>query len=261
MELTFWGWIERLWTSYSSMFLNGTKITLLVAITGTIVGFVIGLLVAIVRTIPIDKKSNPIKKIFLRVINALLSIYVEVFRGTPMMVQAVIIYYGSLEAFGIDIPVLPAALLIVSINTGAYMAEIARGGIVSIDPGQYEGAHAIGMTHWQTMFNVVLPQAVRNILPAVGNEFVINIKDTSVLNVITLNELFFMTMTVQGINLRSYETYLIAAVIYLILTFTISRILRLIERKMDGSDTYTIHGGGTMPQNSVRIKKNKEGLR
>ncbi len=128
----------------------------------------------------------------------------------------------------------------VSINTGAYMAEIARGGIVSIDKGQFEAAHSIGMTHAQTMINVILPQAIRNILPATGNEFVINIKDTSVLNVITVSELFFMTKSVKGAIYRSFEPFFITCVIYFVLTFTVTRILRAIERKMDGPSSYVL---------------------
>ena len=125
--------------------------------------------------------------------------YIEFFRGTPMIVQAMVIYYGSALAFGIDMDRTTAAIFIVSINTGAYMAEIVRGGVISIEKGQFEAAQAIGMNHIQTMWNVVLPQVIRNILPATGNQFIINIKDTSVLNVIGVTELYFQTKTVAGI--------------------------------------------------------------
>ena len=136
------------------------------------------------------------KRITLKIANALLTAYTEFFRGTPMIVQAMVIYYGSALAFGIDMDRTFAAIFIVSINTGAYMSEIVRGGIISIDKGQFEAAQAIGMTHTQTMMNVIFPQVIRNILPATGNEFVINIKDTSVLNVISVSELYFATKTV-----------------------------------------------------------------
>ena len=131
------------------------------------------------------------KKGILKVINVILSIYIEIFRGTPMIVQAMVIYYGSALAFGYNMDPIGAAIFIVSINTGAYMAEIVRGGIVSVDKGQFEAAQAIGMNHFQTMFNVVLPQVIRNILPATGNEFVINIKDTSVLKCYFSNRIIF----------------------------------------------------------------------
>lgn len=134
-----------------------------------------------------------------------------------------------------------AAFIIVSVNTGAYMAEIVRGGILSVDQGQYEAAKAIGMNHVQTMVYVVLPQAIRNILPATGNEFIINIKDTSVLNVIGVSELFFQTATVSGINFMYFETFFIASAIYLMLTFTITRVLRLLEAKMDGKKNYSLN--------------------
>ena len=146
-----------------------------------------------------------------------------------MIVQAMVIYYGSALAFEIDIDRIAAALFIVSINTGAYMSEIVRGGIISVDKGQFEAAQAIGMNHFQTMTNVVLPQVVRNILPATGNEFVINIKDTSVLNVISVSELFFQTKTVAGNNFRYFETFFITCILYFVMTFTITRILRYIE--------------------------------
>jgi len=157
------------------MFVRGAGITLIIALTGTIIGSVIGLLIGIMRTIPIS--DNRIKNIFIKIINSFLSIYIEFFRGTPMIVQAMVIYYGSALAFGIHMNRLLAAIFIVSINTGAYMSEIVRGGIVSIDNGQFEAAQALGMNHFQTMTNIIIPQVIKNILPATGNEFVINIKE------------------------------------------------------------------------------------
>ena len=134
------------------------------------------------------------------------------------------------------------------------MAEIVRGGILSIDPGQFEAARAIGMNHVQTMVNVVLPQVVRNILPATGNEFVINIKDTSVLNVISVSELFFTANSIAGANFRFFETFIIASLIYLVMTFTVTRILRYMERKIEGPDNYNLAGN----QMQVDVPKFKE---
>ncbi|MFL0268815.1 amino acid ABC transporter permease [Candidatus Clostridium radicumherbarum] len=232
-------WVIRIIKDNWPMLLRGAGMTLLISMIGTILGFFIGLIVGVVRTIPMPERG--IKKVILKVINAVLFIYIELFRGTPMIVQAMVIYYGSALAFGIDMNRLTAAIFIVSINTGAYMSEIIRGGIVSIDKGQTEAAQAIGMTHLQTMLNVVLPQAIRNILPAMGNEFVINIKDTSVLNVISVTELYFETKSISGNNFRYFESFFVACILYFIMTFTVTRILRFIEKKLDGPENYTMY--------------------
>lgn len=240
MPTTFFGWVSFLIERYGSLYLKGTANTILVAITGTIIGFAIGLLVAVVRTIPLRDEFGIVKKVMIKIARALLVIYIEVFRGTPMIVQAMVIFYGAQQYLGLDMPVTTAAIFIISINTGAYMAEIIRGGIISVDIGQTEGAHSLGMTHWQTMSDVVLPQAIRNIMPSIGNEFVINIKDSSVLNVISVFELFFTAKSAAGTYYKYFEAFFIAAVIYLMLTFTTTRILRYVEKKMDGPENYTM---------------------
>ena len=242
MPSTFFGWVGFLAKQYGPLFLRGTANTLLIAVTGTILGFLLGLLVAIARTIQLGPKASAWKRVPVKILHAVLGVYIEVFRGTPMIVQSMVIYYGALQYLGLDMPRLVAAIFIVSINTGAYMAEIIRGGIISIDKGQTEAAHSIGLTHWQTMVSVVLPQAIRNIMPSIGNEFVVNIKDSSVLNVISVTELFFQAKSATGAYFRYFETYFIIALIYLTLTFSITRILRLIETKMDGPENYVIHG-------------------
>ena len=229
------------------MFLRGAGITLYISIIATILGSIIGLLIGVIRTIPIPEKG--LKRIILKLINWLLAAYIEFFRGTPMMVQAMFIYYGVAGVFGIQLNRLYAAIFIVSINTGAYMAEIVRGGIVAIDSGQYEAAEALGMNHIQTMMNVMLPQAIRNILPATGNEFVINIKDTSVLNVISVTELYFQTKTIAGNTFRFAEPYFVTCIIYLIMTYTITRILRTFEKRLDGPKNYNIIG------NQMQVKR------
>lgn len=247
-------WIIRILENNWPMFLRGAGVTLWISVVGTILGTIIGLIVGVIRTIPVPEKGA--KKSVLRVVNWLLSAYIEFFRGTPMIVQAMVIYYGSALAFEIDIDRIAAALFIVSINTGAYMSEIVRGGIISVDKGQFEAAQAIGMNHFQTMTNVVLPQVVRNILPATGNEFVINIKDTSVLNVISVSELFFQTKTVAGNNFRYFETFFITCILYFVMTFTITRILRYIEVKLDGPDNYMIMAG-----NQMQVERPEEKLK
>ena len=250
---SFFGWVAFLLQKYGTLFLRGTGMTLLIALTGTVLGFLIGLLVAIVRTVAMPRSRDPrrqsraervslaVRRTLLRAVQILMNVYIQVFRGTPMIVQAVVIYYGAQYA-GIYMDTTFAAIFIISINTGAYMAEIIRGGIVSVDKGQFEAAHAIGMTHWQTMTTVVLPQAIRNILPSVGNEFIVNIKDSSVLNVISVSELFFQAKSAAGAYYRYFEVYFIIACIYLVLTLSVSRILAWVERRMDGPDNYVIHG-------------------
>ncbi|MFL6517600.1 MAG: amino acid ABC transporter permease [Bacillus sp. (in: firmicutes)] len=238
-------WIITIISDNWQMFLRGAGTTLIIALIGTVLGAVIGLLAGVVRTIPVPVKRT--KKVILKVVNIILSIYIEFFRGTPMIVQAMVIYYGSALAFNIDMNVMVAAVIIVSINTGAYMAEIVRGGIVSIDKGQFEAAHAVGMNHLQTMMNVVLPQVIRNILPATGNQFVINIKDTSVLNVISVSELYFLTKSVAGNNFRYFESFFVACVMYFVMTFIVTRILLYIEKKLEGPDNYTMLGEEIQP--------------
>lgn len=232
-------WIIKIVSENWPMFLRGAGMTLLIALIGTIIGAIIGLFAGVIRTIPIPERGA--KRYFLKLINFILSVYIEFFRGTPMIVQAMVIYYGSAIAFNIDMNVLMAAIIVVSINTGAYMAEYVRGGIVSIDKGQFEAAQAIGMNHYQTMMNVVLPQVIRNILPATGNQFVINIKDTSVLNVISVSELYFLTKSVAGNNFRYFESFFVACMIYFVMTFIVTRILLYFERKLDGPENYSMH--------------------
>jgi putative lysine transport system permease protein len=251
-------WVAKIISENGPMFIRGAGLTLYISLIGTIIGSIIGLLVGVIRTVPMPERGG--KRYFLRIINAILSVYIEFFRGTPMIVQAMVIYYGSAQAFGLDMNRTVAAIFIVSINTGAYMSEIVRGGIVSIDKGQFEAAQAIGMNHIQTMLNVVLPQVIQNILPATGNEFVINIKDTSVLNVISVSELYFQTKSVAGNNFRYFESFFVACVLYFIMTFTVTRILRYFERRLDGPDDYIMLGNQMQvetPEDTVRRTKTK----
>lgn len=236
----FWGWVVYLLQQYGPSFLRGAGTTMLIAVISTAVGCLIGFGVGIVQTTPADK-AHPVKYILMKLVRFLLDAYVEIFRGTPMMVQAMFIYYGLAQLFNIHLGTMEAAMFIVSINTGAYMAETVRGGILSIDPGQTEGAKAIGMTHVQTMNAVILPQALRNIMPQIGNNLIINIKDTCVLSVIGTVELFFATKSVAGAMYTYFEAFTITMVIYFVLTFSCSRLLRLWESKMDGPDSYELY--------------------
>ena len=238
MPDTFFGWVGFFIEKYGYMFLQGAGITLLIAIVGTVVGFGIGLLVGIVRSVPIEPKDSLLKKVMMKIVRGILIAYIEIFRSTPMIVQAMVIYYGAMQYLNWDMSATFAGIFIISINTGAYMAEIVRGGIISVDKGQTEGAHSIGMTHWQTMTSVILPQAIRNIMPAIGNEFVINIKDSSVLSVISVAELFFMSKSAAGTYFKYFEVFVITCAIYFIMTFTVTRILMALEKRMDGPANY-----------------------
>ena len=236
--------IGILWDKYHTMYLNGMLNTLGLALAATAIGCIIGLLCGILNTIPCAKNDPPPKRILLKIIRVIIRIYVEVFRGTPMMLQAVFIFYAlpyfTDNALRFD-NIWAASILIVSINTGAYMAESVRGGIISIDPGQTEGAKAIGMTHWQTMLHVILPQALRNIIPQIGNNFIINIKDTSVLSVISITDLFFVHKSVVGALYTYFESAAIVMVIYLTMTLFASYLLRLWEKALDGPQNYDLN--------------------
>lgn len=242
---------------YYPQLLQGIGNTMLIALTGTVAGLIVGLLTGIIRTAPVSK--NSVLRALHKIINGIITVYVEVFRGTPMMVQAMVIYWGyAFASGGNTLPLIPSGILIVSINTGAYMAEIVRGGIISIDKGQFEGAMSIGMKHSQTMLKVIIPQVMRNILPSVSNEFVINIKDTSVLNVIGVTELYYFAGVIKRTNFQTFQTYLVVCVLYFILTFTVTRLLRYIEKRLDGKENYTIFGSQTDVDAEIRIKKEAE---
>ncbi|MCI5499077.1 MAG: amino acid ABC transporter permease [Clostridiales bacterium] len=238
--------IARLWAKYWPNYLVGIRNTLIVAVIATLVGCIIGLICGILNTIPYTKNDSLGKRFILKLIRVIIRIYVEVFRGTPMILQAVFIYYGlpyftdGSISFKGNAGIWVASLIVVSINTGAYMAESVRGGIISVDPGQTEGAKAIGMTHVQTMYNVILPQAFRNIIPQIGNNFIINIKDTSVMFVIGFIEFFATHRNIVGVNLMYFPSAVIEMAGYLCLTLTASILLRLLEKKMDGNDNYDL---------------------
>ena len=200
---------------YQPLFLNAIRSTLLVAFVGTIAGLLIGLLIGAIRAITSGNEVN-----------------VEVFRGTPMMVQAMFLHYTLFAPIFHWSPI-TSAMVIISVNTGAYMAEIVRSGIQAVENGQLEGARSIGMTSLQTMRYIVLPQAIKNSFPSIGNEFVVNIKDSCVLNCIQFSELFFVAKSVQGSTFSYAEPFLIVGIIYLVLTFVTSRILGYIEKRLN----------------------------
>ena len=235
--------ILKLWGKYGGSYLAGMRNTLVLALAATAIGCLIGFVCGVLNTIPYTQRDPLPKRILLKLVRIIVRVYVEVFRGTPMVLQAVFIYYGlpyftdnAVKFTNIWV----AALIVVSINTGAYMAESVRGGIISIDPGQTEGAKAIGMTHVQTMVNVILPQALRNIMPQIGNNFIINVKDTSVMFIIGFPDFFAAHRAAVGASYLYFPSATVEMVGYLTMTLIASFLLRWVEKKMDGSSNYEL---------------------
>ena len=235
--------MARLWAKYGSTYLGGIERTLILATIGTLIGCLIGFVCGILQTIPIRQNDSAIKKVILRIIRVVLRVYVEVFRGTPMILQAVFIFYGLPYFTGNALQFTSkwlVSILVVSINTGAYMAESVRGGIISVDPGQTEGAMAIGMNHFQTMTSVILPQALRNIMPQIGNNFIINVKDTSVMFIIGFADFFAIHKSVTGATFIYFPSAVIEMAGYLCMTLAASFLLRFLEKKMEGKSDYDL---------------------
>lgn len=225
-------------TKYKSLLINGIYKTLLLGIIGTIAGLLIGLVVGALRAICLKHENNEktIVRVFKKIVNFLLNFYITIFRGTPMMVQAMIIYFGVFD-MGIKWDPFVAGLVVISINTGAYMAEIVRSGIQSIDAGQEEAARSIGMSGWQAMRYIILPQAIRNAFPSIGNELIVNIKDCCTLSTIMITELFYQAKTIAGSTYKTVPAYLIAAVIYLILTTVAAFIMKKLEKRINHTES------------------------
>ena len=218
--------IAKLWEQYGDDYLNGIQNTLILALVATLLGCIIGFVCGILNTIPCAKTDPPVKRFFIKLIRVIVRIYVEVFRGTPMMLQAVFIYYG-LPYFTGNAVQWPSV----------WMAAIL---VISIDPGQTEGAKAIGMTHVQTMTSVILPQALRNIMPQIGNNLIINIKDSSVMFIISFTEFFAAHRGAVGATYLYFPSATIEMVGYLTMTLIASFLLRWLEKRMDGSSDYKL---------------------
>ena len=249
--------ILKLLKTYGVSLLLGVRTTLLVAVTGTLAGLMLGLIVGGIRAVKLDFTASKAAKVFKKIIDAVLNVYIGLFRGTPMMVQALFIYYLLLDL--INWSYLQAAIVVISINTGAYMAEIIRSGIQSVDIGQTEAARALGMSNSQTMMHVILPQALKNAFPAVGNEFIVNIKDSSVLMIISVTELMFQAKSIAGSTFLFTETYFIEAMIYLILTTLASIALNVIENRMN-QNTVSLPQSDTNPFSfSLAVNSRQEG--
>lgn len=210
--------------------LNGLDNTLIIAIVGLILGIVIGTLLAVTKVIPQKRWYN-------KVFSKLTDIYVGLFRGTPMVVQLLIMYYVLFPLIGLaKLPALTVAIIAFGMNSGAYVCEIMRSGILSVDKGQMEAGRALGMGYGRTMFKVIIPQAVKNILPTLGNEFISLVKETSVASFITVVDL---TKAFQQIDSATYDyfiPYIVLALCYLVIVYIITIAVKLIERRMRASD-------------------------
>ena len=228
----------EIFTENWSLFSFGIQNTLLFALVGTVVGLLLGLVTGALRAIPEDPMDSTIVKVLKKIARFVVGIYVWFFRGTPMMVQALFFFYLLRPVLGWT--GFSAGLIIISVNTGAYMAEIIRGGIQSIDVGQSEAAKSLGMTTLQTMLSIIFPQAIKNTFPTIGNQLIVNIKDSCMLNAIQVTELYFQSSSVAGSNMRYAEVYFLEMVMYLVLTTVATLLLNAMERKINHTKTVTI---------------------
>lgn len=211
-------------SKYYMFFINGAKFTIILAIFTVLFGVVLGTLLALMR---ISKN---------KALNAIAAVYVEFIRGTPLMVQLFIIYYALPTIIGLNIPEMQSAIMALAINSGAYVAEIIRAGIQAVDKGQMEAARSLGMPYGMAMRYIIIPQAIKNILPALGNEFIVVIKESSVVSVIGIKELMYNADTVRGNTFRAFEPLIVAAIMYFIMTFTLSKLMGRFERRLKTSD-------------------------
>ena len=228
----------EIFTENWSLFSFGIQNTLLFALVGTVVGLLLGLVTGALRAILEDPMDSTFVKVLKKIARFVVGFYVWFFRGTPMMVQALFFFYLLRPVLGWT--GFSAGLIIISVNTGAYMAEIIRGGIQSIDVGQSEAAKSLGMTTMQTMLSIIFPQAIKNTFPTIGNQLIVNIKDSCMLNAIQVTELYFQSSSVAGSNMRYAEVYFLEMVMYLVLTTVATLILNAMERKINQTKTVTI---------------------
>lgn len=216
-------------SKYYMFFIDGAKFTIILAFFTVLIGSILGLFLALLRL------SN-VKIFNIKILNIIATAYVEFIRGTPLMVQIFIIYYALPDLIGINLPEMTSAVMALAINSGAYVSEIIRAGIQAVDKGQMEAARSLGMPYGMSMRYVIVPQAVKNILPALGNEFVTIIKESSVVSVIGIKELMYNADTVRGNTFRAFEPLIVAALVYFVMTFSLSKLMGWFERRMKTSD-------------------------
>jgi polar amino acid transport system permease protein len=210
---------------YYGFFIEGTSITLFLSFFGVVLGVVLGVILALMKL-----SKNILLKSFS-------SAYIELVRGTPLLVQLYIIYYGLPRLVGVDFNDNTLGIVAISLNSAAYVGEIIRAGILSIDKGQLEAARSLGMPHGMAMTSIIIPQAFKNILPALGNEFIVLIKESSIVSVVGIHDLMYNADTVRGNTYLPFEPLVIAALIYFTITFILSKLLSLLERRMRAGDS------------------------
>lgn len=214
---------------YMPYYFKGIKYTLLISFVAVLFGAIFG-------SILFYMKSSNFHIWKIKPLKILAVAYIEIIRGTPMILQIFIVYAGAEPFLGIDLTALQSAFIAIALNSAAYVSEIVRAGIDAVDKGQMEAARSLGMKKSTAMILIVVPQAIRNILPAIGNEFVTVIKESSMASVVGVGELMYAAKIVQGSTYRSLEPLIVAAGFYFILTFTLGRVSSLIERRMKVSD-------------------------
>ncbi len=212
-------------SKYTNYFIEGTKFTIIIALITVLIGTIIGMFLSIMK---LSKYK------ILRIIS---SIYIECFRGTPILVQLYLVYFAVPVTVGIKFNPMMAGIITLSLNSGAYVAEIIRAGILAVDKGQKEAARSLGMSESKAMYLVVLPQAIKNILPALANEFITIIKESSIASIIGVNEIMYNTDTIRGNTFKAFEPLIVAAAIYFVLTFSLSKLVSYFERRMGDSDS------------------------
>jgi len=209
---------------YKMFYISGVQNTLLLAIFAVFFGVMLGVVLALMK---LSKK---------KILKAIATAYIEFLRGTPVIVQIYIVYYGLPKAVPFELPDMVWGIVALSLNSGAYVAEIIRAGIQAVDKGQMEAARSIGMPHGMGMRYIVIPQAFKNILPALGNEFIVVVKESAIVSVVGITELMYRADTIRGITYRAFAPLMVAAVIYFIITYTLSRLLGIVERRMSAGD-------------------------
>jgi len=225
---SFLGGVLGIFRNYYPLLLEGLRYTLILAVFGTLFGLMIAMVLVVMRLLKIESHQSVFTVLFKRTLKRFSILYIGFFRGTPMMVQAMIFYYG-LNEMGVRLSFMVAGLIVVSLNTAAYLTEVLRAGVESIDPGQEEAARSLGLTNSQTYRKVLLPQALKNMVPAIGNELVVNIKDTAVLSVIGVGELFYFGRSIAGATYRYTEAFVVVSIIYLVTVMIAVMVLRRVS--------------------------------
>ena len=213
-------------SDYYMYFIDGIKLTLFISLISVFLGTLFGIVLYAMK-----KSKFTILKI--NIFKVLSSAYIEVVRGTPLYLQIMIVYYGADQIFNLDMPAIASGILAISLNSAAYVSELIRAGIEAVDKGQLEAARSLGMNYSKAMLLVIIPQAIKNILPAIGNEFIAVIKESSMASTIGVAELMYAANKVTGRIFRSFEPLIISAICYFVLTYTLGRVIKYIERRMN----------------------------